>query len=893
MNDQAPYDPGPVTDVASSAITPMMAQYLEIKSINPGYLLFYRMGDFYEMFFEDAEIASQALGIVLTKRGKHQGLDIPMCGVPIHAAQDYLKKLISLGHRVAICEQVEDPAEAKKRGSKSPVKRDVVRLVTRGTITEDDLLPTRGSSYLAALAMLGHGNTDFALAWADVSTGDTSVIDVPLEAVGDELARIDPAELLLTDRTRAALVAAHVLLPTDALQVADPTLFDSETAVAKIETSFSGDVDATAFSRAGRAALGALIAYIADTQKGTPLALRPPSTEEAAGHMAIDAATRSSLELLITQRGTERGSLRDEIDHCVTPAGSRLLARRLAAPLRDPGAINARLDAVDTLAADTILSTELRRRLKSAPDLTRALTRITLGRGGPRDLRAVAGAVDAAKELSSRLARVNEPPAELAEVAATLANAPEVLARELTAAIDEEPPLLTRDGGFVAKGYDNKLDAERALASETRTVVAALQARLIDVTDVRSLKIKHNGVLGYFVEVPAAHGTRLLEEPHRQTFIHRQTMANAMRFTTHELAELEGRIARAHEAALEIETQIFARLCAAVVAETTSLRATADALAALDVSAGLAHLAATRSYCRPVVDNEQSFVVERGRHPVVETNVRAAGEVFVENDCDLSGGALWLVTGPNMGGKSTYLRQNALIAILAQMGSFVPAASAHIGIVDRVFSRVGASDDIAHGRSTFMVEMVETAAILNRATSRSLVILDEIGRGTATFDGLSIAWATAEALHNDTGCRALFATHFHEMTSLAKTLPRVSNHTMKVREWEGEVVFLHEVAVGAADRSYGIQVARLAGLPESVLGRARQVLAVLEQRSSGGKGAVLDDLPLFAHQPPPLKPNIDPLDALLDRINPDDLSPKEALDLIYELKKTRNAARRS
>ncbi|HEY0918169.1 DNA mismatch repair protein MutS, partial [Devosia sp.] len=433
----------------------------------------------------------------------------------------------------------------------------------------------------------------------------------------------------------------------------------------------------------------------------------------------------------------------------------------------------------------------------------------------------------------------------------------------------------------------------RALASETREVVAALQARLVAETDVRSLKIRHNGVLGYFVEVPAGHGGKLLEEPHRQVFIHRQTLASAMRFTTAELAELEGRIARAHEAALELEAAVFERLVAAVLAEAERLHALADALAELDVTAALAHLAATSGFCRPVIDASMAFAVTAGRHPVVESNVRAAGEVFVANDCDLSGGALWLVTGPNMGGKSTFLRQNALIAILAQMGSFVPAASAHIGVVDRVFSRVGASDDIAGGRSTFMVEMVETAAILNRATARSLVVLDEIGRGTATFDGLSIAWAAVEALHDETACRALFATHFHEMTSLARTLARVANVTMKVREWEGEVVFLHEVAAGAADRSYGIQVARLAGVPETVLNRARQVLAVLEQRSSGGAGAVLDDLPLFAQRPPVPKASVDPVHDMLDKVRPDDLTPRQAIDLIYELKKARDAARRS
>ncbi|HEV7277590.1 MAG TPA: DNA mismatch repair protein MutS [Devosiaceae bacterium] len=892
--DQAPIDTSPDT-VGGPAVTPMMSQFLEIKAVNPGYLLFYRMGDFYEMFFEDAEIASQALGIVLTKRGKHQGADIPMCGVPVHAAQDYLKKLIGLGHRVAICEQLEDPAEARKRGSKSPVKRDVVRLVTRGTITEDDLLPARASNYLAALAMLRHGETDYALAWADISTGETAVMDLSAAALEDELARVDPAELLLTDATREALAEGRVQLPaTTILQSVAPAAFDSEAGAERIRAAFAAaELDPTAFTRAGRAALGALLGYVHESQKGAPLALRPPASEHFAAHMAIDAATRTSLELLQNQRGGAPGSLLHEIDLCVTAPGSRLLARRLAAPLCDPSAINARLEAVAALRDDTALTDRLRQALKSVPDVTRALTRLALQRGGPRELIAIANAVGAARVLAQRLASLPYAPAALSAVAETLDAAPEALATELVAAIDDEPPLTARDGGFVRAGYDSGLDSERQLASETRAVVAALQARLVEETDVRSLKIRHNGVLGYFVEVPVAHGARLLEPPLRDSFIHRQTLASAMRFTTAELAELEGRIARAHEASLELEAAIFTRLASAALAHSEVLHATADALAELDVTAALAYLAATRNYCRPEIDGSMAFAIEGGRHPVVERSLRAAGEVFVENDCHLSDGGLWLVTGPNMGGKSTFLRQNALIAILAQTGSFVPAARARIGVVDRVFSRVGASDDIARGRSTFMVEMVETAAILDRATARSLVILDEIGRGTATFDGLSIAWAAVEALHDQTACRALFATHFHEMTSLAKSLARVANVTMKVREWEGEVVFLHEVAEGAADRSYGIQVARLAGLPEPVLERARQVLAMLEARAAGGSAALLDDLPLFAPQrQAPKKPEVNPLDAMLDAVRPDDLTPRQAIDLVYELKKARDAARR-
>jgi DNA mismatch repair protein MutS len=898
-------EPGP----ASAALTPMMAQYFEIKAVNPGYLLFYRMGDFYELFFEDAEIASAALGIVLTKRGKHLGEDIGMCGVPIHAANDYLNKLIRQGHRVAICEQMEDPAEAKKRGSKSVVRRDVVRLVTPGTLTEDDHLDARSANYLASLSMVRHGDTDFALAWADISTGETFVTDLAASQLADELARIAPAELLLTDATRAALAERHLFAPAWAAiaTAIRPELADSERALPVLRQAFdAGAFDPSALSRAARAALGALVAYVGESQKGRTAPLRPPVSNAAGTVMAIDAATRSSLEILLTQRGQTRGSLRQSIDLTVTAPGARLLANRLAAPLRDAGAINDRLDAVARLVDDTLLRGRLRQDLKSAPDLARALSRLALERGGPRDLAAIGRAVSAALDLAGHLSRQADLPSVLTGITASLDAAPDALSRELAAALDDELPLLSRDGGFVRPGYDATLDEEQALGRETRDVVAALQARLMDETDVRSLKIKHNGVLGFFVEVPAGHGQKLLEPPHRETFIHRQTLANAMRFTTTELAELEGRIARAQDAALEIELAIFARLRDAVLGLTAPLQTLADALAELDVIAALAEVSATRFYCRPQVDDSLAFAISGGRHPVVELMVKAEGQSFVANDADLSGsderggGALWLVTGPNMGGKSTFLRQNALIAIMAQIGCFVPADSAHIGVVDRLFSRVGASDDIAHGRSTFMVEMVETAAILNRATRRSLVVLDEIGRGTATFDGLSIAWAAVEALHETTGCRALFATHFHELTSLAKTLTRVSNVTMKVREWEGEVVFLHEVGPGAADRSYGIQVARLAGLPEPVIARAKQVLDVLEQRSAGTasskqKASVLDDLPLFAHQPAPAAApkGKDPVYEALDMMRPDEMTPREAIETLYQLKKIRDDARRS
>jgi DNA mismatch repair protein MutS len=876
---------------AAPALTPMMEQYLELKAANPGYLLFYRMGDFYEMFFEDAEIASQVLGIVLTRRGKHQGADIPMCGVPIHAAQDYLRKLIAEGHRVAICEQVEDPAEARKRGGKSVVKRDVVRLITRGTLTEDDLLPPRGSNFLCAVAALRQArDEDVAVAYADLSTGEVWVVDAAIGELGDLLARIGPSEILWTEATEQRFAGARIPLPAGIRTVLASDTFDSSTAGERIATVYrDGSVDPTAFNRPARAALGALCAYLLASQKGAPLALRPPRPV-LRKEMAIDAATRASLELVATQRGDRRGSLLGEIDLCLTAPGSRLLAQRLAVPLADAGEINQRLDAVEALVEAPSLLSELRKLLADPPDAMRAATRLAMGRGGPRDLASVARTIAIGRGLGDVLGRIQSNPASLEAIFVRLAALPAALADDLEAALDDPLPLLARDGGVVRKGYDPRLDQERALAHETRSVVAALQARLAEETGVRTLKIRHNGVLGFFVEVPTAQGARLAEVG---TFIHRQTMAGAMRFTTAELAALEGRIAQATEAALELESGHFERLRQAVLDQLAPIRDGADALAELDVTAALAELARLRSLVRPEVQDGLDFAVEGGRHLVVEAAVRRDGGVFVENDCDLGGGALWLLTGPNMGGKSTFLRQNALIAVLAQTGCFVPARAARIGVVDRLFSRVGASDDIGGGRSTFMVEMVETAAILNRATARSLVILDEIGRGTATFDGLSIAWATVEALHEEARCRALFATHFHELTALARIFPRVSNHTMAVREWSGEVVFLHEVRAGAADRSYGIQVARLAGLPERVLARARQVLAVLEQRSSGQAPAMLDDLPLFAHRPPPEKPQADPLHARLDSIRADDLAPRQALELIYELKTLRDAARRS
>jgi len=946
-----------------AAPTPMMEQYIEIKAANPDSLLFYRMGDFYELFFDDAEVASRALGIVLTKRGKHQGADIPMCGVPVHAADDYLQKLIGLGHRVAVCEQIEDPAEAKKRGSKSVVKRDVIRLVTPGTITEDRLLAPAESNFLMALGRVKSGAdaSSYALAWIDISTGAFKVAETSLDRLAADIARVEPKELIVADAVfhDAALKGIFDYIG----RVASPqpsVLFDSASAAGRIARFYDIATPDSfgAFARAELSVIAGIIAYVEKTQKAERPPLGKPEHERADAAMFIDPATRANLELMRAMSGGRDGSLFKAIDRTVTGAGARLLAERLMAPLVDADAIGARLDSVSFFLTESEMRDGLRASLKQVADMPRALTRLALHRGGPRDLAALEAGFAACAEIEALLGRAALP-AELNAALDAVAAYPKEFLAKLDRALADELPLLKRDGGFVRAGYDEELDEMRALRDQSRRVIAGMERDLAEETGIRSLKIRHNNVLGYYIEVTANHQAIMTgTDAAKAKFIHRQTMASAMRFTTTELAELETKIANAADRALAIELGVFDELVADAVALAASIRNAAAALSTLDVSASLAVLAEAENYCRPVVDESLAFEVTGGRHPVVEqAHRRTGGEAFVANDCNLSPegfgisrdtptpnpspqgggglaldgsdttrkedrsargsptsplrggreaeggagggtggwtppgapGAIWLLTGPNMGGKSTFLRQNALIAILAQMGSFVPARSAHIGAVDRLFSRVGASDDLARGRSTFMVEMVETAAILNQAGERALVILDEIGRGTATFDGLSIAWASVEHLHEVNRSRAIFATHFHEMTALSTKLARLHNVTMRVKEWEGDVVFLHEVGKGAADRSYGVQVARLAGLPAAVVERAKDVLHQLEQGEQSGRAdRLVDDLPLFSamlkREPAKGAKADDRLAAALAGINPDEMTPKEALEALYRLK---------
>ena len=884
----------------AARVTPMMEQYLEIKAANPGLLLFYRMGDFYELFFEDAEIASRALNIMLTKRGKHNGIDIPMCGVPVERSDDYLHRLIAQGHRVAVCEQMEDPAAARARGNKSVVRRDVVRLVTPGTLTEDTLLDARTNNYLLAIARArGSSAGDrIGLAWIDISTSEFIVTECSTGELAATLARINPNEAVVTDALYGDPELGPLLRELPAVTPLTRDVFDSASAERRLCDYFAvATMDGlSAMSRLEATAAAAAVTYIDRTQVGKRPPLSPPSREAAGITMAIDPATRANLELTRTLSGERRGSLLDAIDCTVTAAGSRLLAQRLAAPLTDNTEITRRLDAITAFVADSEARDHIRVTLRAAPDMSRALARLSVGRGGPRDLAGLRDGILAADQVSARLSELENPPQQIAGIMQALARPSRELAREFERALAEHLPLIKRDGGFVRESYQPSLDEARNLRDASRLVVAAMQARYADETGVKALKIRHNNVLGYFVEVTAQHGDRLMTPPLNATFIHRQTLAGQIRFTTAELGEIEARIANAGDRALGLELEIFERLCALAMAASDDLRAAAQAFAMLDVAAALAKLAADNNYVRPEVDSSLGFAIEGGRHPVVEQALKHNGQPFIANACDLSpgpeqkSGQIWLITGPNMAGKSTFLRQNALIALMAQIGSFVPAARARIGIIDRLFSRVGAADDPARGRSTFMVEMVETAVILNQASERSLVILDEIGRGTATFDGLSIAWAAIEHLHEANRCRALFATHYHELTALSAKLPRLFNATVRVKEWQGEVVFLHEVLPGSADRSYGIQVAKLAGLPAPVIARAKSVLAKLEAQDRGQTArALAEDLPLFAvpsraAAEAALPSEAQQLIEAVKALHPDEMSPREALEALYALK---------
>ncbi|WP_119081998.1 DNA mismatch repair protein MutS [Altererythrobacter sp. B11] len=855
----------------------MMAQYLALKREAGDCLLFYRMGDFFELFFDDAKTASAVLDIALTSRGEHGGAPVPMCGVPVHSAEGYLARLIRAGCRVAIAEQVESPEEAKKRGgSKALVRRDIVRFVTAGTLTEEALLEPRRANMLAALCEV---RGQCGLAACDISTGRMELAEATPETVGAALARFGASELVAPEGWADAPAHAIGRPARD---------FASEEGEARLKALHGvATLDGFgSFSRPMLAAAAGLIAYLDHVGRGRLPLLLPPEAGADGGVLAMDEATRASLEITEAQGGGRKGSLLAEVDRCVTGAGARQLAEDLAAPLASAAPIAARHDLVQFFHADPLLRADLRDVLRALPDIGRALGRVVAGRGSPRDLGQLRDGLREARRIADHLQPLGDKPALLEELLPRLGGHG-ALTDLLQRALVPSPPTERGSGGFIAEGYDAALDELRGVSGNARRAIAALEARYRQDTGIAALKIRHNGVLGYFIEVPARSADRLMAPD--SGFTHRQTMANAVRFNSLQLHEEASRIAEAGGHALAAEEAHFEELTAEVVAGRERIAATAAALARIDVAAGQAERAAEGDWCRPEIREDSCLEIEGGRHPVVEAALARAGERFVANDCRLAADdRLWLVGGPNMGGKSTFLRQNALIVLLAQAGCFVPAKRVQLGLVDRLFSRVGAADNLARGRSTFMVEMVETAAILAQASERSFVILDEVGRGTSTYDGLALAWAVAEAIHENNRCRCLFATHYHELARLAETCPALSLHHVRAREWKGELVLLHELAEGPADRSYGLAVARLAGVPKEVVARAKAVLDRLEKgrAQTGGLAAGLGELPLFAAAAEAQEERCDALRERLQVLDVDSLSPREALDLLYDLKRT-------
>jgi DNA mismatch repair protein MutS len=867
-----------ITTKPALGTTPMMVQYLALKSKATDCLLFYRMGDFFELFFDDAKAASETLDIALTSRGEHDGAPIPMCGVPVHSAEGYLAKLIKAGHRVAIAEQTESPAEARARGgSKTLVARDIVRFVTAGTLTEDSLLDSWASNMLVALSDVAGV---IGIAAADISTGYFEILSVESGGLLAEIARLNPSEVVIPDGFTPSL---SKILSTAITRPRED--FESQKGAAALLAHFAGtNRNFADLNRAETASAGGLLSYIAHVGQGKMPFLKLPERRITGGHLLIDQATRDSLEIAAAQRGGRNGSLLQEVDRCVTGAGSRMLAADLGAPLMDQRAISARLELVGWLYDNPILRENLRVGLRALPDIARALGRVAAGRGSPRDLGQLRDGLDGGRALRERLGAMAERPMLLEQLLPALDGhgaMVDILFRALIAA----PPTDAGQGGYIAEGYDAGLDALRATSRDGRQAIAKLESKYRDRTGISALKIRHNAVLGYFVEVPARYGDALMTEG--SGFTHRQTMAGAVRFNSSELHEEALRIIQSGDHALAAEAAHLEELIAHVMARREEIARSADALARIDVAAGLAERAAAGNWCRPVFVEEPCLEIVGGRHPVVENALSKSGERFISNDCSLNeDGRLWLVSGPNMGGKSTFLRQNALIVLLAQAGSYVPATSAKLGLVDRLFSRVGASDNLAQGQSTFMVEMVETAAILAQATEQSFVILDEVGRGTSTYDGLAIAWAVVEGIHETNRCRCLFATHYHELSRLSETLDSLSLHHVRAKEYKGDLVLLHELADGPADRSYGIAVAKLAGLPPQVLTRAKSVLERLEKgrADTGGLAAGLGDLPLFSAALDAAEAKVDAVREKLTGMDIDTLTPRQALDLLYELK---------
>jgi DNA mismatch repair protein MutS len=856
-----------VSSTKAKGKTPAMKQFDAAKEQHPDAVLFFRMGDFYELFHDDAKTAAKALGITLTARGKGENA-VPMAGVPVRAVDGYLRRLVQMGHRVAICEQMQDPKDAK-----GVVERAVVRVVTPGTLTEDNLLDGRRSNHLAAVSF---GKERCGVAWVELSTGAFFVVEIDPDRLADELARIEPAELLLAEDQRGG---DQPWLPQTHTPVAYRAGYDfgAGGGARLLQDHFSvktlrgfGIDDAPL----AVGAAGALLAYLQETQQGALPNLRRLEVWRDGTFLGLDRTTRQSLELVQTMRGGEGTPLLSILDRCDTPMGARRLRAWLLSPLAQLGAIQSRQDAVAELNQDSELRALVRGRLSQILDLERLSSRAAFGRANGRDLVGLRQSLDQLPALRERFAACAS--ALLQELGQAIDPLPD-LNQSIAAAIVDEPPATIKEGGLIRRGFHQELDEMRDLAKDSTEFLARYQQRLIEQTGISTLKVGFNRVFGYYIEVTHTHSA--VELP--SDFVRKQTTKNAERYITEELRELETKILKAEENSKALEYELFNRLRDEVAEAVDRLQATAHAVADVDACSSLATVAIERDYCRPTLDDSTTLHLEDARHPVLEAT-HAAGS-FVANDTDLAPPQrrLVLLTGPNMAGKSTWIRQNALVVIMAQIGSYVPAKSAHIGLCDRVFTRVGGADDISRGASTFMVEMTETANILNNATDKSLVVLDEVGRGTSTYDGMSLAWAIAEDLHERIGCRALFATHYHQLMELAGPERGIVNCRVAVREWGDEIVFLHRIEQGGTDRSYGLHVARLAGIPKPVLERAQNVLEKLDDESDEVREALVSrpdrgqaeplQRELFAPATPPVIDELKELDL-------DELTPRQAVE---------------
>lgn len=872
--------------------TPVMKQYLDVKFTHLECLLLFRMGDFYELFYEDALTASRILGIALTKRGKSGDLEIPMCGVPHHALENYLNKLLADGFKVAICDQLETPEQAKKRGGyKAVVQRNVTRIITPGTIFEDSLLEDKQPNYLCAISII---KDLAAICWLDISTSEIAVTKLPAIDIINEISRLQPNEILLSEKHRQSDIASFISISLDKIisfQV------DSFFAFSKCEVIIKnfyqinsieaiGELDATMIS-----AVGAVLEYLSVTQKENKPDLQLPQIINFNKHMSIDSSTRQNLELISSNNGN-KNTLFNTINYTVSKPGSRLLYRFLSAPLLDIKEINHRLNITCFFRDNMDLCEVIRSSLKKTADLERCIARINMNRCTPRDLLSIMQTIEVAETIYAQISNntKNLPP-EIDDLIKSLIGNSEIHSL-IDESIKEDAPNILSDGNYIKHSYHHKIKELHKLINNASSHVEQLRDKYRKLTGIDTLKINHNNVLGLFIDVTVRHADKM----NNDNFIHRQSTANSARYSTTELQELESQIVNAKQLVISLEKEIFDKIIDTIKNKTPLLYGVSECLAHIDVFTSFAYVAFQYNYCRPELTNGIEFNVKNARHPVVETAIVKNTGSFIANNCHLNfDERIWLITGPNMAGKSTFLRQNALIAILAQTGSFVPAESAIIGITDKIFSRIGAGDDLSRGQSTFMVEMIETASILSQSTKNSLIILDEVGRGTSTYDGVAIAWSVLEHIHDKIRARCLFATHYHELTKMDQILPALKNYTIAIDETNEKITFLHKIIRGAANKSYGVHVATIAGLPNSVIKKSYQLLKKFEKDSTTSNNAILKDesinLSLFDNQSSELqnvadkyKMNYQKIENKLNEINPDNLTPMDALNLIYDLK---------